>query len=674
MKKEISKYSHLNKLIFSVYVILTVLIPISFYPEFINKFDLVKVSVLYIIGGIFFILVSIYCIREIKSGNISGIIMTVKIPDLLIIIFLIAVTVSSVFSSNTFVSFNGSYERQTGLLFYLYLAIIYFIGNQLLSDKARINKIIMAMEIAAFIVSINAILGYLGYNLFNLTPENIIRSYTVEGHPVFSAGLITLVFPASLLNITGKKNIILRILFPLVMFVSVISSLTRSAYVAIFVEIILAVIIYPAVYRNERFKFKKYYSISLSVIVLSIVCLTVLFFMFPDNSFVKRIFSITTLATQPRWYLWRDSVKMFLDYPLLGTGPGLFSRVFENYASYQLKLSEIKGTFDNAHNNFINTFCTTGIAGGMAYFGIILYTIFKSAKIILMKNQETPIKYLFLFLLCSFSGYLIFGLADFDDISIFFYLFVLLSVFRSGFPSIKEHIYILKNPRLLRTTGQIVFISLIIFSTYCIRTSVLKIYAEYCFSKATADFYSGRFDDYLKYSDEAITLQPDQSKYRFSFANNVLEFSCNSDGLSADAKNKWLKIAKDEIINSQKNYPYILPCLSSLSLIELELGNKSESEKIKAEIFKTDTCQFAYRINLATYYLKHNIDSEAIKEIDLVLKYDIKNADALSAKAYYLENQKKYQETANVCREILGINPKNKFAISMLTWIKENNK
>ena len=205
-------------------------------------------------------------------------------------------------------------------------------------------------------------------------------------------------------------------------------------------------------------------------------------------------------------------------------------------------------------------------------------------------------------------------------------------------------------------------------------SSVLKIYAEHCFSAASADYYSGRFDDYLKQSAKAISLQPDQSKYRFCFASNILEYSSNSDGLSEDSKNKWLKIAKDEMINSQKNYPYRLPCLSSLAIIELEMGNKPESERIKSEMFKTDTCQFVYRINLATYDLKHNLDSEAIKEIELVLKYDIKNTEALSAKAYNLGNQKKYQETEIVCKEILGINPKNTFAISMLEWIRESSK
>lgn len=204
--------------------------------------------------------------------------------------------------------------------------------------------------------------------------------------------------------------------------------------------------------------------------------------------------------------------------------------------------------------------------------------------------------------------------------------------------------------------------------------SYLKISAEYFYSKASEDYDSGKFDDYLKHSDEASKLQPEQSNYRFTFANNILEYCSNSEGISVDTKNKWLKIAKNEIINSQKNYPYRLPCLSTLSIIELEMGNKSESEKIKSEIFKTDTCQFTYRINLATFYLKNNRDSEAIKEIELVLKYDIKNIDALSAKAYYLQRARNYKETAIVCRKILDINPNNHFAKSMFAWLKENVK
>jgi len=674
LKQGSTKYSQLNRILYTVIVLLTVIIPVSFCTEFINKFDLVKASVFYFTGGIFFILVSIYFIREFNIGSYENQSWSVDLLDFPVLIFLISVAVSSLLSSNQYISYVGTYERQNGLLLYLYLIILYFLINPFFSDKNRIRSILLVMETTALIVSLNLITGYFGYNLFNLTPENSIRTYTIIGHPIFSAGLITLIFPASLLNVSRKKNKILRITYPLVMLFAVISSMTRTAYVALSAETIIVTILLPLVYRLQGTKLSKYYFVWVTAFVFIVIGLATTFYMNPESSIVQRVISITTLEGQPRWYLWRDSIKMFGDYIFMGTGPGLFSRGFENYASYQLKLAEIKGVFDHAHNNFINTFCTIGIFGGAAYIGILLLTIFKSGKAIFKKESESSEKLFYLFVLCTFTGYFIYGLADFDDISIMLYIFILLSVFKSYTSGIEEPVHKFKNMKVLKNTGIVFFVTLIAFSANSMLSAVNKVSAEYYFSQAVKNYDRGDINEFTYYSRKAITMQPEQSDYRYKFANNMLEYISNAEGISVKAKEEWLKIAREEIINAQKNYPYRLSCLSVLSLIELELGNEKESERIKYEMYKTDTCRFVYRINLATYYLNHNRDSEAIKEINVVLNYDIKNTDALSAKAFYLRKEMKYKETAIVCREILSINPDNRFAKSMTAWLKENDK
>jgi tetratricopeptide (TPR) repeat protein len=670
LNKTANKYTSLNQITFFIFELSIVLVPLSFWTDFDNKFDLIKVSALYTAGGLFIILSCIFFISEISKGKFSGKFRVFKTLDLLIVIFLLSIIMSSAFSTNLYISFFGTYNRQIGLLLFLYLVTIYFLSDSFLNNDSKINNILFVMEAIAFITSLYTIIGYLGYNLFDVTPLSSLRPYSNIGNPVFSAGFITLVFPASLLNITNKNNKLIRIIFPLVMFLGIVFSLTRTAYIAVLAEILLVLVFLMVIYKRKGSHLKKYYLYSFSAAIFIAICIPFFIFLFPENEFVKRLLSISNLTNLPRWYLWRDSIKMFFDYPLLGTGPGLFSNVFEKYASYQLKFAEIKGFFDNAHNNFINFFCTIGITGGLSYLLIIIYVISISCETIFTKKHGLNVKFFFLFVLSSFSGYFIYSLADFDDISILFYLFILLSVFKSKFLNINKKIQSIKNPQSVRKVEIVVFLLLIIFSVYNIYSTIDKISAQNNYSSGINNYNSGKFNESVFYFKKAITQQPEQSQYRFEWGFNILKYCLDNNELSPEMKEKWLNTAKEEFSEAKYNYPYPIYCLSYLSLIELEKGNENEADKIKSEIFKIDTFQFAYRLNIASYYLKHNKDNAAIKEINLVLNYDIKNTDALCEKAIYFKQAEKYKEALDVCRKILEINPDHKIAKSMIAWLK----
>jgi putative inorganic carbon (hco3(-)) transporter len=660
----------IKQLTFFFLVLSVISVPLLFWAEFDSKFDLIKASVLFTTGGLFIIFSCIYYIKEINMGKLQGNFRLLKSPDLLILIFLLSVIVSSVFSGNIYVSFFGSYSRQIGLLLFLYLVVIYFLSDSFINGGKKINNIVSAMEIMALITSLYTITGYLGYNIFNVTPVDSLRPYSNIGNPVFSAGFITLVFPASLLNINGKKNIVAAIIIPLIMLLGIVFSFTRTAYIAVLAEILLVLFLLPFINKKKISNYKKYYAYTASYSVVIIICILAYAFLFPENVFAKRILSISNLTNLPRWYLWGDSIKMFFDYPLLGTGPGLFSNVFEKYASYQLKFAEIKGFFDNPHNNFLNFFCTLGVFGGLSYLLILMTVILKAGKFVISKKTDLKAKPFFLFILCSFSGYFIYSLADFDEISILFYLFILLSVFKSKYLNTNKYLPKVSRIRITKKAGYAFFVLLITFSAYNIYSSVYRVSAQNSYCIGLNYYNSGRFNESINYFNKAISEDPEQSQYRFELGFNIIKYCTDNNQISTKTREYWLKKAKEEFSKAKDNYPYPVYCLTYLSLIELEEGNEAEANKIKNEIFTIDTFQFAYRLNLASYYLKHNKDKEAIKEINLVLNYDIKNTDAMCEKVIYLKQEEKYGEAIDVCKKILEINPEHKVAKSMIAWLK----
>jgi O-antigen ligase/type II secretory pathway pseudopilin PulG len=78
-----------------------------------------------------------------------------------------------------------------------------------------------------------------------------------------------------------------------------------------------------------------------------------------------------------RLYIWRDTVPMILERPLLGHGPDTFAEPFRPHIDGDLKASLTKASgqinaVDRAHNDFLQIAATTGLLGLAAYVWIFV--------------------------------------------------------------------------------------------------------------------------------------------------------------------------------------------------------------------------------------------------------------------------------------------------------------
>jgi O-antigen ligase len=668
-KKKILK-NYYQDISFILFIILIILVPLGFWKDFDNGFDLVKSSILRIEGGIFIITCSIYLIiRKSKMPGSPGL-QIEKTFDPLMFFFLISVILSTVFSYNTYLSFFGNYETQIGLIAYLYLFVIYFILPEIINDEKKFRQTFLVIESVALIIAIFSIIEYFGQNPFNLKPTDFTRPVSPVGHPVFTAGFMVLILPFSAVNISGKKSFLFKIFVPLVIFLGIIATQTRSAYAAAAIQIIILSVLYPFVFKPGKLTSKKH--IIYSVVFLLLVILFTVFFIkaFPENAFVKRFLSISSITHMPRWFLWQDSINMFFHHPVTGTGISAFSNVFENYASYELKYAEIIGFYINAHSNFLNTFCTMGLIGGIAYLLVLLKVLRISFKNIFSRDNNTAEKFFFFSSIAAISGYMVYGLADFDDINILLYLFVILSLFKIKYLKANESKRNNKNIVFNKKTKVVIGILLIMFSIYNIYSACIDVSAQAIFSNGRKKYNSGDINAYIEGMNSVEELKPGESYYRYKFAYDILVYSSVLKKNNAETKKALLERAKEEVIKAEKNYRSLLECLALKSLIELELGNETEGLKLKDEIFKSDTIQFPYRTNLAVYFLNHNNDSAAIYEINSILNWDIKNTRVMTLKVYYLERKGLMEEAIEICKKILEIEPGNKFAIQTMERLK----
>ncbi len=137
------------------------------------------------------------------------------------------------------------------------------------------------------------------------------------------------------------------------MSIAVVSSLSRGAFLAYLVGILLFAFIYAA-RRHHRLAI-----IGSGVIVLLIAAGIVLL---PNEQVTARLSTLlhlpSTSSAVVRAVSWRNSFDLWADYPLVGVGPEGFRTVFGIY-----KTSVIRETFYSAENEYVQLLTDMGLVG-----------------------------------------------------------------------------------------------------------------------------------------------------------------------------------------------------------------------------------------------------------------------------------------------------------------------
>jgi O-antigen ligase len=89
------------------------------------------------------------------------------------------------------------------------------------------------------------------------------------------------------------------------------------------------------------------------------------------------------VSAQVRLYIWRDTVPMILERPLLGHGPDNFTESFRPYMGENLEAAITSASgqvsmVDRAHNDFLQIAATTGLLGLAAYVWILVSYFFNA--------------------------------------------------------------------------------------------------------------------------------------------------------------------------------------------------------------------------------------------------------------------------------------------------------
>jgi O-antigen ligase len=335
-----------------------------------------------------------------------------KHPVSLAIIFnLFWIFFTSVTSSMPLVSFKFLLARIWFLTSFYLLAIYIF------KDATNIKKMIWAYALPLLIVIGYAWNNHLSFGLSDRNAAHFVMNPFYRDHTSYGAMLAMVLFPFVGINLFTKKSFLKKITvdsIALILFIALIFSYTRAAWISVFISLSILVIV------RLKIKFK----------YIALVGVLALFFIYNNQTYflkklerndqdsseklTEHLQSVTNIATDAsnleRLNRWASAFRMFKERPVLGFGPGTY--MFQ-YAPFQLssQRSEIStnlGDLGNAHSEYIGPLAESGLLGMLTYLAIIITSLMTAFKVY-RRITDQYYKYLLLSLILGFITYLFHG-------------------------------------------------------------------------------------------------------------------------------------------------------------------------------------------------------------------------------------------------------------------------
>ena len=310
------------------------------------------------------------------------------------LIYLISMTLSTIFGIDPSRSFWSKFERMTGLLTWICL-FGFLMALSSIKEKIHWAKIFFVSLIIATFIATAGIFEHLGFAAFKISDR---EGFTLGNTSFLGTYLLFNIFFALYLffqkenifsflnNKTGK--IILKIFLVISIFLQILATYLQSARAALVSTsggFLLISLLWLAFLSQ-----KKGTKILGRILLVSyiLICLTGLILIFIPGNILNKEF--VKLASASRIVTAEISLKAFKEKPILGWGPENFELAFNKHFDPRIFLSEYGGEvwFDRAHNIVFDNLVAGGIFGLVSYLFLFFSAVFYLFKSYLDKKTD----------------------------------------------------------------------------------------------------------------------------------------------------------------------------------------------------------------------------------------------------------------------------------------------
>ncbi len=405
-----------NKILNNLLLVIYTVTPLIIIPYSSDYFYFPKICFVYMVSTI--MIISWFLNRENNRLEFD-------ITEKIIVLYLIAVVISTIFSIDRIVSMYGNFGREEGLFAIIIYIFLFFTANRNYIFSKRHMHFLL---ISAAIVAVYGIFQYFGFDPIPRDPRRINwsgRAFATMGNPNFLGSYLTLILPISIFTyLYTHKNIYL--LTSALIYMSLLCTMTRSAWLGSLTGVII-LIAYSVVYKLK----KKYIAILLAVLIIITIAMNNI----SSGRIIGRFFTIGTdfkeiveqtpdsqKAGAGRIFIWRRVLKIIPQKPLFGYGPETLGTVFTEYFYDDIfeRYNRLI-VFDKAHNEYLHIAVTTGIPSLAVYLCFVLSIVIKAVK-----NADKNI--IIIPLLCSIIGYLVQAFFNISVVSVAYMFWIMLGI------------------------------------------------------------------------------------------------------------------------------------------------------------------------------------------------------------------------------------------------------
>ena len=647
--------SFYTKTIEVVIITMIVLIPTIFYPRVINIFHPIKTltfSLLVIVG------LMLWGFNVLKKEEFKIISNPLNIP---ILSFVIICVFSLIWSNSPFISLKE-------LPLFLAGPLLYFIIINNIYNEGQINRIIGAVIIVGALFGIYGILQYNGID-FSFWIGNYGRGkvFGLFGNAGYFAEYLILPLPITISLFLVSKNKIIKILLLigiLTMTSTIALTFTRTPYLSLVISFIFMLLLFAI--SREKILFKK--NKKIFIVIFIAIVLIVSLFVIPTSlnekgtvlSTIKERVSLSELVSEftsgRRTAIWKYTIPMIKDYPLLGSGIGSFKY---NSLRYQAKFFDQGdnralypyGVADKTHNEYLQLGAELGIIGLIIFIWLI-FAYFNYGLKILKREKNRYKQGIIIGLMGSIMVFLIDSIFWFPlhhSFTSFLFWLCLGLLIVMGLKE-DEAVYKSKSNKKITSTKNdihqfkpLLFICIIllaaVLSTLVSRPFIARIYWYNGFkeiekenwNKAIKKYEAAlKWDPYLGevYYDIGKILQ---NKELYGIAGEYLEKAekyIDHPDLPLDLAIIYLKSGKldeaavklKQAISYQPDEKSMLPLYAELGNTYLQLKRYKPAEIVLKDALKIDPDFINAHYGLAGAYLNQNKIEEALVELEKVIE------------------------------------------------------
>jgi O-antigen ligase len=161
------------------------------------------------------------------------------------------------------------------------------------------------------------------------------------------------------------------------MILALIVSASRAGMLSLFLSLSLSPLLFYDFRKEEKLLKKSVLMLGLALIWAGWI---------GTSTLVTRFFAASE-DLKLRWVIWENTIQIFKDFPLFGSGLGSFAQIFPMYRTFHFR-----GLVTHAENDFLQLASEVGLVGVGLLAALFLFLFFKRG--LRIRSETSPQRYI----------------------------------------------------------------------------------------------------------------------------------------------------------------------------------------------------------------------------------------------------------------------------------------